>query len=101
MPRNRDPNEARTTLEGHGEALAWSINTGPARAIVRAYREAWQRGESELTAFIAAADAALVSSCPAITVRHVLLRVVMSGSIQANMVGTMVGRNDCPTQQMR
>jgi len=35
---------------------------------------------------------ALVRSCPAITARHVLLRSVMSGSIQPNMVGTTVGQ---------
>jgi hypothetical protein len=45
--------------EGHGEALAWGLNTGAARVIVQAYRQARDRGESELTAFNAAADAAL------------------------------------------
>src|SRR5262245_6893521 len=41
------------------EALAWGLSTGTARAIVKAYREARQRGESEVTAFNAAAGAAL------------------------------------------
>jgi hypothetical protein len=45
--------------EQQREGLAWALSTGAARGIVQAYRQARQRGESELTAFNAAADAAL------------------------------------------
>ena len=41
------------------EALDWGFQTGAVHQIVRAYRQARERGESELTAFNAAADAAL------------------------------------------
>ena len=50
---------AEEQAERRREALAWGLETGAARAIVQAYRQARQRGESELTAFNAAADAAL------------------------------------------
>jgi hypothetical protein len=50
---------AEERAEQQREALAWGLETGAARAIVQAYRQARQRGESELTAFNAAADVAL------------------------------------------
>jgi len=40
------------------EALDWGLQTGAVHRIVQAYRQARDRGESELTAFNAAADAA-------------------------------------------
>jgi hypothetical protein len=46
------------------EALAWGLQTGAVRDIVQAYRQARKRGESELTAFNAAADAALALGRP-------------------------------------
>jgi hypothetical protein len=46
------------------EALTWGLKTGAVWAIVQAYRQARDRGESELTAFNAAADAALALSRP-------------------------------------
>ena len=45
--------------ERRHEALAWGLETGAVHAIVQAYQQARDRGESELTAFNAAADAAL------------------------------------------
>ena|SRR5262249_8088817 len=45
--------------ERRREALAWGLETGAVHAVVQAYRQARDRGESELTAFKAAADAAL------------------------------------------
>src|SRR5262245_59100833 len=57
MPKLGELAEERAVQ--HGEALAWGLSTGAARTIVQAYRRARQRGESELTAFNAAADAAL------------------------------------------
>jgi len=57
MPKLGETAEERA--EQRREALAWGLNTGAARAIVQAYRQARQRGESELTAFNTAADAAL------------------------------------------
>jgi hypothetical protein len=57
MPKLGETPEERA--EQQREALAWGLNTGAANAIVQAYRQARQRGESELTAFNAAADAAL------------------------------------------
>jgi hypothetical protein len=36
------------------EALAWALETGTVHDIVEAYRQARERGESELTAFDAA-----------------------------------------------
>ena len=57
MPKLGETAEER--VEQQHEALAWGLSTGAARAIVQAYRQARQRGEGELTAFNAAADAAL------------------------------------------
>jgi len=57
MPKLGETAEER--LEQQREALAWCLNAGAAHTIVQAYRQARQRGESELTAFNAAADAAL------------------------------------------
>jgi hypothetical protein len=57
MPKLGETAEERA--EQRREALAWSLNTGAGHAIVQAYLQARQRGEGELTAFNAAADAAL------------------------------------------
>ena len=57
MPKLGETAEERAARQR--EALAWGMNTGAAQAVVQAYRQARQRGESELTAFNAAADAAL------------------------------------------
>src|SRR5215468_5207188 len=57
MPKLGETDEERA--ERQREALAWGLETSAARAIVQAYRQARQRGESELTAFNTAADAAL------------------------------------------
>src|SRR5262247_1539056 len=57
MPKLGETAEERA--EQQREALAWGLSTGAARAVVQAYRQAQQRGESELTAFNSAADAAL------------------------------------------
>ena len=46
------------------EALAWGLQTGAVHAVAQAYRQARDRGESELTAFNAAADAALAFGRP-------------------------------------
>ena len=46
------------------QALAWGLEADAVRAVVRAHRQARERGESELTAFNAAADAALALGCP-------------------------------------
>jgi len=46
------------------EALAWGLETGAVHAVVQAYRQARDRGESELTAFNAAADTALALGRP-------------------------------------
>ena len=59
MPIDRCRSLARLRKNKQREALAWGLNTGAAHAIVQAYRQARQRGESELTAFNAAADTAL------------------------------------------
>jgi len=50
--------------ERRREGLAWELETGAVHAVVQAYRQARDRGESELTAFNAAADAALASGRP-------------------------------------
>src|SRR5215470_12097942 len=50
--------------ERRREALAWGLETGAVHAVVQAYRQARNRGESELTAFNAAADAALALGRP-------------------------------------
>ena len=57
MPKLGETAEERAAQQH--EALAWALSTGAAHAIVQVYRQARQRGESELTAFNAAADAAL------------------------------------------
>src|SRR5262245_16681280 len=57
MPKLGETGEERA--ERRREALAWGLGSGAAGAVVQAYRQARQRGESELTAFNAAADAAL------------------------------------------
>ena len=62
MPKLGATAEERAELQR--EALAWGLNTGAARGIVQAYRQARQRGESELTAFNAATDAALALGRP-------------------------------------
>ena len=55
---------AEEQAERRREALAWGLSAGAAHAIVQAYRQARQRGESELTAFNAAADAVLALGRP-------------------------------------
>ena len=55
---------AQERAERQSEALAWGLETGAVHAVVRAYRQARDRGESELTAFNATADAALVLGRP-------------------------------------
>src|SRR5215813_14450747 len=50
--------------ERRREALAWGLETGAVHAVVQAYRQARDRGESELAAFNAAADAALALGRP-------------------------------------
>ena len=62
MPKLGETSEERA--ERQREALAWGLSTGAARAIVQAYGQARQRGETELTAFNAAADAALALGRP-------------------------------------
>src|SRR5262245_18819826 len=62
MPRLGETPKERE--ERRCEALAWGLETGAVDAVVRAYRQARDRGESELTAFNAAADAALALGRP-------------------------------------
>jgi len=57
MPKLGETAEERA--ERQGEALAWGLETGAVHVVVQAYRQARDRGESELTAFNAAAEAAL------------------------------------------
>ena len=52
MPKLGETAEERA--EQQREALAWGLETGAAHAVVQAYRQARQRGESDLTAFNAA-----------------------------------------------
>src|SRR5215813_8528374 len=62
MPKMGETAEERA--ERQREALAWGLETGAVHAVVQAYRQARDRGESELTAFNAAADAALALGRP-------------------------------------
>ena len=62
MPKLGETAEERE--ERCREALAWGLETGAAHAVVQAYRQARDRRESELTAFNAAADAALTLGRP-------------------------------------
>jgi hypothetical protein len=62
MPKLAETAEERA--ERVGEALAWGLETGAVHAVVQAYRQAQDRGESELTAFNAAADTALAFGRP-------------------------------------
>jgi hypothetical protein len=55
---------AQERAERQTEALVWGLDTGAVPAVVQAYRQARDRGESELTAFNAAADAALALGRP-------------------------------------
>src|SRR5215813_10065292 len=50
--------------ERRHEALVWGLETGAVHAVVQAYRQARDRGESELTAFNSAADTALAFGRP-------------------------------------
>ena len=50
--------------ERRREGLAWGLETGAVHYVVQTYRQARERGESELTAFNAAADAALALGRP-------------------------------------
>jgi len=52
MPRLGETAEERA--ERQSEDLAWALETGAVHDIVEAYRQARDRGESELTAPIAA-----------------------------------------------
>jgi len=62
MPRLGETPQERE--ERRREALAWGLETGAVHAVVQAYRQARDRGESELTAFNAAADTALALGRP-------------------------------------
>jgi hypothetical protein len=62
MPKLGETAEERE--ERRCEALAWGLETGAVHAVVQAHRQARDRGESELTAFNAAADAALALGRP-------------------------------------
>jgi len=62
MPKLGETAEERE--ERQREALAWGLETGAVHAVVQAYRLARDRGESELTAFNAAADAVLALGRP-------------------------------------
>ena len=62
MPKLGETTEEQA--ERQREALAWGLETGAIHAIVQAYQQARQRGESELTAFNAAADAAVALGRP-------------------------------------
>src|SRR5262249_51368510 len=55
---------AEERAERRREALRWGLETGAVQAVVQAYRQARDRGESELTAYNAAADAALALGRP-------------------------------------
>jgi len=57
MPKPGETPQERE--ERRREALGMGLETGAVHAVVQAYRQAHDRGESELTAFNAAADAAL------------------------------------------
>jgi hypothetical protein len=58
-PRPKLGETAQERAERQREALAWGLETGTVYDIVQAYRQARDRGESELTAFNAAANVAL------------------------------------------
>ena len=62
MPKLGETAEERA--ERQGEALAWGLETGAVHVVVQAYRQARDRGESELMAFNAAADTALALGRP-------------------------------------
>jgi hypothetical protein len=62
MPMLGETAEEKTARKR--EALAWALETGAVHDIVEAHRQARVRGESELTAFNAAADAALALGRP-------------------------------------
>jgi len=62
MPKLGETAEERA--ERRREALAWGLETGAVHAVVQTYRQARNRGESELTAFNAAADVALALGRP-------------------------------------
>jgi len=57
MPKLEETAEEKAARKK--ETLDWGPQAGAVDKIVRAYRQARERGESELTAFNAAADAAL------------------------------------------
>jgi hypothetical protein len=62
MPKLGETAEERAAQKR--EALAWALETGAVHDIVGAYRQARERGESDLMAFNAAADAALALGRP-------------------------------------
>jgi hypothetical protein len=81
MPKLGQTPEERA--EQQRDALAWGLNTGAARVIVQAYRQARQRGESELTAFNAAADAALALGRPLDRINDTA-RALLNWALKAN-----------------
>ena len=80
MPRLGETPQERG--ERRREALAWGLETGAVHAVVQTYQQARDRGESELTAFNAAADAALAFGRP---LNHIndTARVLLDGALTA------------------
>src|SRR5262245_8560875 len=68
--------------ERRREALAWGLETGAVHAVVQAYQQARDRGESDLTAFNAAADAALAFGRPLNQINDTA-RVLLDGALKA------------------
>src|SRR5262249_41015912 len=62
MPRLGETAEEKAARKR--EALAWALETGAVHDIVEAHRQARDRGEGELTAFNAAAEAVLALGRP-------------------------------------
>src|SRR5215813_1382402 len=80
MPRLGEAPQERE--ERRREALAWGLETGAVHAVVQAYRQARNRGESELTAFNAAADTALAFGRPLNQINDTA-RVLLDGALKA------------------
>jgi hypothetical protein len=83
---------AQERAERRREALAWGLETGAVHAVVQVYRQARDRGESELTAFTAAADAALALGRP-------LVRINDTAGVLIDWAGVawhLRGRISCP-----
>jgi len=81
MPKLETPQERE---ERRHEALVWGLETGAAHAVVQAYQQARDRGESELTGFNAAADVALARGRPLDKVNETA-RVLIDWAVQLNM----------------